>query len=195
MIMELSLDLNKRYTYADYLIWQDDNRRELMNGFIRVIPPSMKMHCQRLTGNLFGELRNVIKKHNSKCEIFFTPFDVRLSKNGEKENNRIDTVLQPDICIVCDPSKIDNNGCLGAPDFIAEIYLAATARYMFTEKFDLYEALGVREYWVVFPFEAVQVFLLQSDGKYDEGTLYETGKIPVHIFDGVEIDLQDIGIL
>jgi Uma2 family endonuclease len=80
---------------------------------------------------------------------------------------------------------------LGAPDFVAEIQSPATAKYDLNEKFNLYEASGVREYWVVFPSEAVQVFLLQPDGKYDKGTLYEAGKIPVHIFDGLEIDLKE----
>ena len=140
--------------------------------------------------NLSGELRNIIKKHKGKCEIFPAPFDVRLPKNGEKEDNRIDTVVQPDICIVCDPAKLDERGCLGAPDFIAEIQSFSTAKYDLNEKLNLYEAVGVREYWVVFTANAVQVFLLQPDGKYDKGTLYETGKVPVHIFDGIEIDLK-----
>jgi Uma2 family endonuclease len=117
---------------------------------------------------------------------------VRLPKNGEKEDGRIDTVVQPDVCIVCDPSKIDHRGCLGAPDFIAEVQSLSSAKYDTTEKFSLYEAAGVREYWVVFPLDGVQVFLLQPDGKYDEGTAYEAGKVPVHIFDGLEIDVEEI---
>jgi Uma2 family endonuclease len=190
--MELPLDLKKHYTYADYLTWLDDKRRELVDGFIRVMSPAPKVQHQRINGNLFGELRNIIKKHRGKCEVFHAPFDVRLPKNGEKEDHLIDTVVQPDICIVCDPSKLDKRGCLGAPDFIAEIQSPSTAKYDLNEKFNLYEAVGVREYWVVFPDEAVQVFLLQSDGKYDKGTLYEAGKVPVYIFDGIEIDLKDI---
>ncbi|MDR2119551.1 MAG: Uma2 family endonuclease [Tannerella sp.] len=190
--MELSLDLNKRYTYADYLTWWDDKRRELVDGFIRMMSPAPRAQHQEICGNLFGELRNVVKKNRGKCKIFPAPFDVRLPKNGEKEDHRIDTIVQPDICIVCDPSKLDEKGCLGAPDFIAEIQSPATARYDFTEKFNLYESAGVREYWIVFPDHAVQVFLLQSGGKYDKGTLYETGKVPVRIFDGMEIDLNDV---
>jgi Uma2 family endonuclease len=102
--------------------------------------------------------------------------------------------VQPDICIVCDPSKLeDERGCLGAPDFIAEIQSPSTAKYDLHEKFMLYETVGVREYWVVFPYEKnIMQFILQSDGKYDKGTLYKTGKIPIHIFDGMEIDLKDI---
>jgi Uma2 family endonuclease len=189
--MELSLDLNKRYTYADYLTWWDDKRRELVNGFIKMMSAPAPLH-QEISVNLSGELRNIIKKNNGKCKIYPAPFDVRLPKNGEKEDNRIDTVVQPDICIVCDLSKIDKRGCLGAPDFIAEIQSSSTSKYDLTVKFHLYEAVGVREYWIVVPDGMVQVFLLQPDGKYDSGTKYETGKIPVHIFDGIEIDLIDI---
>jgi Uma2 family endonuclease len=192
MIMEYLLDPKKQYTYADYLTWLDDKRRELVNGFIRMMSAPTSQH-QRISRNLSGWLFNIIMKNKGECEVFHAPFDVRLPKNGEKENNLINTVVQPDICIVCDPSKIDDDGCLGAPDFIAEIQSPSTAKYDLHEKFNLYESVGVREYWIVFPLDkAIQIFLLQSDGKYDEGTLYKTGKVPIHIFNGIEIDLKDI---
>jgi Uma2 family endonuclease len=111
--------------------------------------------------------------------------------NGETEDDKIDTVVQPDI-IICDPSNLDERGCLGAPDFVAEVQSFFSAKYDTTIKFKLYEAAGVREYWVVYPSEGVEVFILQPDGKYDEGTRYETGKVPVHIFDGLTIDLNDV---
>jgi Uma2 family endonuclease len=190
--MELLLDPDKHYTYADYLTWLDDKRRELVNGFIYLMSPAPLENHQRINVILCSELYQIIKNNKGKCRIYHAPFDVRLPKNGEKEDNQIDTVVQPDICIVCDPSKLDKRGCLGAPDFIAEIQSPSTAKYDLNEKFNLYESVGVREYWVVFPAEAVQVFILQPDGKYDNGTLYESGKVPVHIFDGIEIDLKDI---
>jgi Uma2 family endonuclease len=116
-----------------------------------------------------------------------------LPKNGEREDNQIYTVVQPDICIVCDPSKLDERGCLGAPDMIVEILSFSTHKYDTTVKFKLYEEAGVREYWIVYPLEkGVEVFLLQPDGKYDDGTRYEAGKIPVHIFDGTGVDFEDI---
>jgi Uma2 family endonuclease len=189
--MELSLDLNKRYTYADYLTWWDDKRRELVDGFIKMMSAPKTRH-QEISMNLSLELGIMIKKHKGKCKIFPAPFDVRLPQNGEKDDHLIYSVVQPDICIVCDLSKLDERGCLGAPDFIAEIQSHSTAKYDLNEKFNLYETVGVREYWVVFQTKAVQVFLLQPDGKYDKGTLYETGKVPVHIFDGIEIDLNDV---
>jgi Uma2 family endonuclease len=190
--MELLLDPQKRYTYADYLTWLDDKRRELVDGFIRMMSPAPRERHQSVNGDLFGELRNIVKRYKGKCKVYHAPFDVRLPKNGEKEDAKIYTVVQPDICIVCDPAKIDERGCLGAPDFVAEIVSFSTAKYDATQKFKLYESVGVREYWMVYPSEGIEVFLLQSEGKYDGGTRYETGKVPVHIFDGLEIDLKDI---
>ncbi|MDR1914017.1 MAG: Uma2 family endonuclease [Clostridiales bacterium] len=190
--MGLSLDTNKQYTYADYLTWWDDKRRELVGGFIKMMSPAAARQHQEISGNLYWELRNLIKQNKGKCKIFTAPFDVRLPKNGETENEQINTVVQPDICVVCNPEKLDTRGCLGAPDWVVEIQSPATARYDLTEKFNLYEASGVREYWVVFPAEAIQVFLLQANGTYDNGTLYEEGKVPIHIFEGESIDLKDV---
>jgi Uma2 family endonuclease len=190
--MELSLDTNKRYTYADYLTWWDDRRRELVGGFIKMMSPAPAVMHQEILLKLSSVLLHLIKKNKGKCRIFIAPFDVRLPKNGETADDKIYTVVQPDICIVCNPEKLDKRGCLGAPDLVVEIQSPSTARYDMTEKFDLYEASGVREYWVVFPAEAIQVFLLQPNGRYDNGTLYEEGNVPVHIFDGESIDLKDV---
>jgi len=191
--MELVLDLKKRYTYADYLTWKDYKRRELVDGFIKSMSPSPSMKHQRVCGNLIADFHRIIKKNKGKCEVFVSPFDVRLPQNGEKEDEHIYNVVQPDICVVCDPSKIDKRGCLGAPDLVVEIQSFSTTQYDLNVKFALYEASGVREYWVVFPHEeGVIVFLLQPDGKYDKGTQYESGKIPIHIFDNYEIDFSDI---
>ena len=189
--MEVVLDVSRRYTYADYLNWADDKLRELIDGFVKIMSAPGTRH-QRATGNLFADLHQLVKENKGQCEIFVAPFDVRLPKNGEKDDHQIYNVVQPDICVVCDPSKLDENGCIGAPDLVVEIQSLSTARYDLTKKFDLYEASGVREYWVVFPGDGVEVFLLQPDGKYDEGTKYKRGKIPVHIFDGCEIDLNGI---
>jgi Uma2 family endonuclease len=191
--MEVSLDPQKQYTYADYLTWLDDKRRELINGFVNMMS-APKMRHQKVSMSLGAELHSIIKRNKGKCEVFHAPFDVRLPKNGEKDDNLIYTVVQPDICIVCDPSKLeDERGCLGAPDFIAEIQSPSTAKYDLHEKFMLYETVGVCEYWVVFPYEkSIVQFILQPDGKYDKGTLYETGKIPVNTLNGIEIDLKDI---
>ena len=190
--MELLLDLNKRYTYADYLTWTDDKVRELIDGFIKMMSPKPKPIHQVISGLLTTELNFFLKKNKGNCKVY-PEIDVRFPKNGEKEDDKIYTVVSPDISIVCDQSKIDSKGCLGPPDMIVEIQSFSTAKYDLTTKFNLYESSGVIEYWVVYPFEkGIEVFLLQPDGKYNEGTRYETGKIPVFIFGGYEIDLEDI---
>jgi len=190
--MELSLDLNKRYTYADYLTWTDDKVRELIDGFIKMMSPKPKPIHQLISLSIGAELKYLIKKNKGKCKVY-PEIDVRFPKNGEREDEKIYTVVSPDISVVCDPTKIDGNGCLGAPDMIVEIQSFSTAKYDLTTKFNLYESSGVKEYWVVYPLDkGIEVFLLQPDGKYDEGTRYETGTVPVHIFDGYEINLEDI---
>ena len=191
--MELVLDMKKRYTYADYLSWMDEVRRELIEGFIKLIQAPRDIHvevCYNITGNLWS----ILKKNNGRCKVRPAPFDVRFPKNGETANDKIYTVVQPDISVVCDLSKLDEFGCLGAPDMIVEVLSPSTAKKDWNDKFVLYEEHGVKEYWLVHPKDkAVTVFLLLDDGKYDAGALYERkGKIPVHIFDGYLIDLDDI---
>jgi Uma2 family endonuclease len=169
--------------------------RELIDGFIKMMTPAASALHQRTSGKLITRLINLIERKKGNCEVFPAPFDVRLPKNGEKANDKIYDVVQPDICVVCDPSKIDDKGCLGAPDLVVEIQSFSTSRYDLTEKFKLYEASGVREYWVVYPYKeekGVIVFLLQPDGKYDKGTTYEGGNIPVSIFGGSEIAFEAI---
>ena len=103
-------------------------------------------------------------------------------------------MVQPDICVICDLSKLDDRGCIGAPDLIVEVLSPSTTKYDWYYKFGLYEKAGVREYWIVNPkSKIVNVFILQPDGQYDIGTEYDCGqKAPVHIFEGLAIDLNDL---
>ena len=191
--MELILNMNQRYSYADYLTWADDKMRELIDGIVKLMSPAPSAIHQKICGKIFLQIGIIIEKNNGNCEIFAAPFDVRLPKNGEIADNQIYNVVQPDICVVCDPEKIEERGCLGAPDLIVEIQSISTSKYDLNEKFNLYESSGVKEYWVVYPYEAgIVVYLLQPDGKYDKGTTYKNGKIPVAIFDGCEIDMKRI---
>ncbi len=193
--MELQLDVTKRYTFADYLTWFDDKCRELINGFIYEMSPAPTSSHQRLSGKLYNTVSNFITGKKGKCEVFYSPFDVRLPNTStEVANNQIFTVVQPDICVICDPSKIDERGCLGAPDLIVEIISPATAHRDLHEKLHLYELSGVREYWIVFPKDQiVTVHELKATGKYDEGTTYSyQNKVKMRIFDDLEIDLKVI---
>jgi len=189
----LNLDESKRYTYADYLTWLDDKRRELINGFIHLMSAPNEFHS-RISFNWGFWTKMFIQKRKGKCRIYHAPFDVRLPKKGETEDNKVYDVVQPDICVICDLSKIDEKGCIGAPDLIVEVLSPSTLKYDWNYKFNLYEAAGVREYWIVDPkAKIVNIFLLQPDGKYDLGTVYECNqKAPVNIFKGLEIDLNEL---
>lgn len=191
--MELELDLNKKYSFADYLTWIDDKRRELWNGFIQLMTPAPNLEHQIISINL---LTCFVKKyHNSlKCKLFHAPFDVRFPQNGEKNDKEIFTVVQPDIVIICDKNKLDKKGCIGAPDFIAEIISPSTAKRDMIDKFQLYEEHGVREYWIVFPNEQFINAYFLVNGKYELSGVYtREHKISVKIFEGdLEIDLKDV---
>lgn len=136
----LDLDETKRYTYADYLTWFDDKRRELINGFIRMMSPAASTKHARVSSELVYAMTSFIKKRKGKCLVFDTPFDVRLpNKTGETADDKIDTVVQPDICLICDLSKLDKRGCIGVPDLVIEILSPSNSKYDVTEKFDTYQ--------------------------------------------------------
>ena len=186
----------ERYTYADYLTWMDNVRRELVDGIVKIMSGPSIIHAMT-TADIFGRMWSFIKKRKGKCKIFHAPIDVRLPRNGETADNEIYTVLQPDICVVCDPSKIDEKGIIGAPDLIVEVQSPSTAKYVMSKKFEIYEKAGVKEYWVVYPKAGLTVFLLQNNGKYDDGTTYDiiympNAKVPVHTIEGLEIGLKEL---
>ena len=190
MITSLSqLDLSKTYTYADYLTWQLDEFVELIKGKIVTMSPAPGTYHQNISGNLYGELYQYLKK--KKCKVFSAPFDVRLIRNNN--DHEIKTVVQPDICIVCDPSILDDKGCNGAPDMIIEILSPNTRKKDVNEKFELYEESGVREYWIVGPLDqVVDVFLLEN-GKYRLLKKYSREEsVKVNVLEDLVIDLKEI---
>lgn len=156
------LDLTKKYTYADYLTWQFDEMVELIKGYVHRMAPAPLSNHQEVSGEIFVEIHNILKP--KKCKIYHAPFDVRLQRNID--NEQVTTVVQPDICVVCDTSKIDERGCNGAPDLIVEILSPSTSRKDVKDKFEVYEESGVKEYWIVEPVDKlIDVFAL-SDNKY-----------------------------
>jgi Uma2 family endonuclease len=196
IITDLSeLDLNKQYTYADYLTWRFSERVELIKGWIHKMTPAPLRKHQRVSGNVFGEIWSYIKKNKKECQVFDAPFDVRLVKNKGK-NGEINTVVQPDICVICDKTKLDRRGCVGAPDLIVEILSASTSKKDYNEKYNLYEENGVKEYWIVSPSEeSVEVFLLKDGKYYSEGVYTELDgfeEVQVGIFPDLKLKLSEI---
>jgi Uma2 family endonuclease len=172
----------------------DDARRELFDGFIKMMTPAPSRKHQEISFNLSGILRNFIRNRN--CKGFAAPSDVRFPKSrNSKSDTQVYTVLQPDLYIVCDLSKMDDRGCLGAPDMIIEIISPKNSQRDTRDKYKIYEEHGVREYWIVSPNdEIVNVFVLDEKGKYQLKGLYAgDDKIPVNIFNGeLEIDLTEV---
>ena len=190
--MELALDLNKRYTYADYMTWLDDVRRELIEGFIKLLPAPADIHTH-VSVNLSYQLNLCIDSNDCGCHLRYAPYDVRFPVDGT-DDSKIYTVVQPDLCVICNSSKIDKRGCIGAPDLIVEILSPSNRKHDLIVKYDLYQKHGVREYWIVSPkSKTVTVHILQEDGNYDDGTEYIHGEvIPVFIFNGYTIDTARI---
>ena len=162
------------YTYADYLQWKFKERLELIKGHIYKMSPAPATKHQIATGNLFGELRTLLKK--KKCKVFVAPFDVRLPRKDRTKDNQITTVVQPDICVICDETKIDARGCCGAPDLVIEILSPGNSSHEVKTKFELYEQAGVKEYWVVNPAEEnLVVFILNDKEKFEATKMYADG--------------------
>jgi Uma2 family endonuclease len=190
----LVLDLKKRYTYADYLAWADDIRRELIDGFINMMAGTSLAHGD-ISRNIIRHLDGYTVKSRCDCKVFFAPIDVLLPKNGETDDDKIYDVVQPDIFVVCDNRWKGNiNAFLGAPDMVVEILSPSNRKKDLIKKFLLYEKSGVREYWIADPeVKTVTVYVMQQDGEYNDGKAYHTGeKVPVHLFEGHLIDVKDI---
>ncbi len=187
-------DLGGNYTYADYLTWQWDEMAELIHGKIFKMSPAPTSTHQTISGRLFLQIGNFLK--DKKCKLFSAPFDVRLPLGPQRKSDReITTVVQPDLCVICDTSKIDERGCLGAPDWIIEILSRHTSSKDLREKFEVYEEAGVKEYWVVHPQEeTVLVYTLSQNGKY-QGVLrpyVSADKLSSMTIKGLVIDLEQV---
>jgi Uma2 family endonuclease len=155
------LDLTKQYTYADYLLWKFEERVELLRGFIRKMSPAPSRRHQTILQNINKKLLNVVE--GKTCNVYVAPFDVRLPIPSAKKDT---TVVQPDICVVCDESKLDDYGCIGAPDLIVEILSPSNSKHDIDTKFGLYEEAGVQEYWMVEPEEKMVLVYTLQNGKY-----------------------------
>ncbi len=184
------LDTEKLYAYADYLKWQFKERVELIKGKIFKMSPAPTPKHQLILGDLFVCFATFLK--SKTCIPFLAPFDVRFPNHKNDINPY--TVVQPDICIVCDTNKIDDKGCNGAPDLIVEILSPSTAAKDINDKFRLYEEHKVKEYWIIDPLnKIVDIFLLDKKGKYQLLQKFsEQDQIKVKTFPGLQIDLKDI---
>lgn len=191
-----------KFTYTDYSLWPDDERWELIDGIAYDMSPAPSSDHQSISVILSSKIHLFL--HDKPCSVFTAPFDVYFPTFPKQDFNTIDTIVQPDISVICDSSKIINKGCLGAPDLIVEILSPSTNKKDLNEKFHLYEKRGVKEYWVIDPGNKyIEIFHLQSKEenteKYDNGTIIppvgrqEENTIAVSdILKGFQIDVNEL---
>ncbi|WP_348823977.1 Uma2 family endonuclease [Flavobacterium aestuarii] len=193
MITDINLlDLDKKYSYADYLTWQFQEKLELIKGKIFKMSPAPSTTHQRISRKLTGIMINAFKKHS--CELFIAPFDVRLlDKKKSKLDQEIYTVIQPDLCVICDDSKIDERGAIGAPDLVIEILSPGNSNKEMKYKFDLYEEAGVLEYWIVNPADkTVFIYVLKENQFIGMHPLIEEDNIQSKLFPELDFKLESI---
>lgn len=178
-----------KYSYADYLTWQMDEMVEIIKGkvFKSAAAAPKRVH-QEVALKVARKLGDYLEKKS--CKIFVAPFDVRLPVKS-KRNEDIYTVVQPDICVVCDRSKLDEAGCLGAPDLIIEILSPGNNRKELKYKYEVYEESGVKEYWVIHPNEQTLLIYTLTSGKYIPSRLFTHGDIVnSECIEGFSLDLE-----
>ena len=175
--------LDRFYTYADYCTWDDDLRWELIDGVPYLMSPAPSWDHQSINAALLGQIWQFLR--DKPCMVFAAPFDVRLNADGSD-----DTVVQPDIVVICDESKISRKSCDGAPDMVVEILSPSTSRRDMTEKLRLYERFGVREYWIVDPERKIVQSYILENGRYFIKAYTDADTAPVHVLQGCVVDLK-----
>ncbi|WP_082736174.1 Uma2 family endonuclease [Syntrophomonas wolfei] len=182
---------DKKYSYADYLQWPDEQRWEIIDGVPYDMSPAPSTKHQSISMELGRQIANYLR--DKECQVFAAPFDVRLPLN-EKKDEEIYNIVQPDLSVICDPSKLDEQGCKGAPDLVIEIISPFTAKKELNEKFNLYERSGIPEYWVVFPkFNVVVVYSLDDEERYQKSGEFTSDQLlSTKLFPGLEIKLEDV---
>jgi len=166
-------DPSYTYTYADYMKWKFEERLELIKGKIMKLSAPSTLH-NKVGLKLINKVCNYLE--GKTCFPFIAPFDVRLPVKNRRKDNEITTVVQPDLGVVCDLSKIDERGCCGAPDLVVEILSPGNSKKEVRIKYELYEESGVKEYWLIHPVEeTVTVFLLNEMNRFEGGRIYAGG--------------------
>lgn len=180
-----------RYTFADCLAWDENERIEIIDGEVFMMATPSRIH-QKISGELFRQLANYLE--GKKCEVYPAPFAVRLFERDGDRPEDADTVVEPDISVVCGRSKLDRYGCKGAPDLIVEILSPSSLRHDRLVKLNLYQRAGVREYWIVDPENrSVMVFLPDRSGFFKLCEDYGREDVAkVSVLDGCFIELSKV---
>jgi Uma2 family endonuclease len=187
------LDPRKSYSYADYLAWQFEGWEELHRGRLVLPPDSLGTKHQQTAGNLLAQIIACLK---GRAEQVYPRISVALPHPAATTApTQINTVVVPDLCVICDRTKLDERGCLGAPDWVIEILSPGTAARDMHDKFDLYEESGVGEYWIVAPLDRnISVFVLDAvSGRYRTVGDYATpGPVPSHTLPEMVLEWEEV---
>lgn len=187
------LDLNGKYSYADYLSWKIEEALEIIKGRIMLMSAPNRKH-QDISREINGCFYNFFKKH--QCKFYTAPFDVRLldRQKSAKAAKDVFSVVQPDVWVICDESKLDDKGCLGAPDLVVEILSPGNSAKEMRVKKQLYEENEIREYWIFDPeHETVHQFYLTDAGVYSPANIYiNEDLLNSVIFPDLNVNLKEI---
>ena len=186
----MPMPLENRYTYADVLDWPEDERSELIDGKVFLMSPPMRIH-QKVCGEIFLQIANYLR--GKRCEAYSAPFGVRLFEKKDDKPHNVDTFVEPDITVVCDPDKLDDYGCKGAPDLVIEVLSPSTRQHDRVTKFNLYQKAGVQEYWIVDPDARGVMVMTLEEGQYHAPMLYTHRDIvPVGVLEDCSVDLSAV---
>ena len=188
--MGLSRKDDGRHTYGDYRSWPEDVRYELIDGVAYEVSPAPTLPHQDIAGGIYAQLIGKLGK--GTCRAYIAPVDVCLPKGAEADE-QIDTVVQPDVLVVCDAGKLSERGVRGAPDFVVEVSSPSTAGHDHVLKRRVYERAGVREYWLVHPVDRVVTIYRLADGECGKPDVHElVGERAIAVLPGVAIGWDEI---
>lgn len=189
------IDPIKTYTYKDYMLYDENERIEIIDGQIYNMSPAPSRIHQKLIMELSAEIRNYIKANNGSCEVYPAPFDVIL-KNEDEIIDDSKNIVQPDISVICDKNKLTDKGCTGSPDMIVEVVSPYNPNNDFIRKLNLYDKYKVKEYWIVNPLKNnILVYKLDENERYGMPDIYTfEDKVKVGIYDDLEIDFNSFNL-
>ena len=178
------------FNYAQYRNWPVEERWELIDGKAYNMSPAPGMTHQDISGALFSQIYNFLDE--KPCKVFTAPFDVFLPEKGESEDET-STIVQPDILIICDLSKLSEKGCTGPPDIVIEIISPSSAVRDQIKKLSLYERRGVKEYWIIHPIDKIVWKYILENGHYGKPFIYDATSSPsFNLFPDLNIDLRKV---
>ncbi len=191
--MGYALRDQRHYTYADYRTWPEDVRYELVDGAAYLMSPAPSVDHQTLAFEVGRQLGNALEGHS--CRVLMAPVDVLLSRadQADQSDDAVDTVVQPDVLVVCDPQKVTPRGIRGVPDWVLEVISPASASHDQIIKLAAYERAGVREYWLAHPADRVLTIYRLDGSAYGRPQIVElSGETPVDVLVGVTIRWEPV---